>query len=621
MVSETGIIEKTMTTDSSTNTPPSPPPEPKRKLKRKYGRTWDPKFADLTIELACFSLGWPESKGGLGKYGHFRKAAEMLFPDLVWHDWLEAQIQSLCGYEHAVIRPNSEIRTVAWAGCGTSGKTFASGLYIFVWWLAGMGESIAILTTTTKDMVRKRVWPVVQKLYHSARRKLAEEYKLDVNSVNLGHLLDSKTTLQASKGDDKHAIFAIAVRDGETSKAVANIQGQHAPRILIAIDEATQCPEAIFACVPNLRKACQDLTVLVIGNPETHLDPHGRVCEPRSGWSSISKDSAMWPTKGVPEWQIEPGVCLHFAGALSPNVLQGKTTIPFIYTLEDHQAALNARGEQSLAYWKYDAGFWAPEGVCNTVLSEPMLENHGAMVERFVFRQAATVIAALDPAFGGDKCILRFGLLGDLDSGKMGLSLSERIEISINPEDKQEAEYQIARQVKAHCEARGVKPEHFGMDATGTGRGVFAVLHAQWSNRILRVEFGGSPSDEPVSDSDLRPASQAYDRRVTELWFGVRELVLADQLAGVDRDLAIEFCTRQFVMKGPKYAIETKDQVKPRLGHSPDDADCVAVMVELARSLGVRPKGLSAARRESSFAALVKTANEVYDSVYSDDSF
>ena len=218
--------------------------------------------------------------------------------------------------KYVVRRGNSTFRCLALAGCATSGKTFAAGLFASAWWAVDPLNSIVILTSTTKEMIRRRVWPIVQQHAHSAQDAVTGQ------KLIMGHLLEgNKTTLQAERGNDKHAIFAQAVAQGETSKAVENIKGQHAPRILIVVDEATGTPEAILQTIPNLRKSCQEFIIIVIGNPVSPLDPHGRICEPANGWESVTVDSQSWRTAGVPEWQIEPGVCLHFG---SPPIVTGK---------------------------------------------------------------------------------------------------------------------------------------------------------------------------------------------------------------------------------------------------------------------------------------------------------
>src|SRR5687767_3670191 len=198
----------------------------------KYGLMFHPASTEIEIELLCFRRGHPREDGGLGKYGHLKKALALIWPDLVRHEWMEWRLRKLCEYS-----------TNAWAGSAVSGKSHDSILYAMVWWLALPEDSSVILTSTTGTLIKKRLWPVLTELFDSAVQI--------PNSPTMamgfpGNLVDSKTLLQARRGDEKHGIFMIPIKAGPVSAAVANIQGIHSRRMLVIIDEATDTPEAIF---------------------------------------------------------------------------------------------------------------------------------------------------------------------------------------------------------------------------------------------------------------------------------------------------------------------------------------------------------------------------------------
>jgi RimJ/RimL family protein N-acetyltransferase len=151
-----------------------------------------------------------------------------------------------------------------------------------------------------------------------------------------------------------------------------------------------------------------------------------------------------------------------------------------------------------------------------------------------------------------------------------------------NPLDN---EHQLARQIIMNCKAHEVIPANFGLYSTGTGKGIASVLFTDWSNETFKVEEGGLPSEAPTSESDRRPAREVYDRRVTELWFSAKELALGRQLYGVDNATLAELCAREYTTTGKpwRYRIETKDEFKPKLGHSCDKADALVGLCELVR--------------------------------------
>lgn len=558
----------------------------------RHGISYPDYASDIEIELDCFRRRRTRAQGGLDPYGHFRNICQMLWPELQWHQWLQDRIKGLC-----------EFSTSSWVGCATAGKTFDAGLFSMVFWLADPSETSVILTSTTGKMVRKRIWPVIQKLYSRGG-----QYGLP------GNLVDSKTTLQSTKGDDKHGIFALAVRDGNTSKAVGDIQGLHAKRILLVIDEATDTPEAIFEAIPNLRKGCADFRLVVIGNAVSHLDPHGLCCEPRNGWSSVSVEDEDWETKGVDKWEIESGICLHFDGLKSPNYRFQKPLYEYLISKEDVDRAIKTQGgEDTLGFWKYTRGFWAPEGVCKTVLSDALIAKYNAR-GKLIFQSNFRKISVLDPAFGGDRCVQRIGQLGDLSGNRLGIQINEAIEIKLRPQDKEPIHFQIARQVRHNCERAGVEPKHFALDASGEGGGLADILAATWSDQIQRVEFGGAPSDMPTSEQDPRPASEVYDRKVTELWFSVRQFVMGQQIGGLTVIDCQELTSRQYTDEKRKIKLDTKADCKKKIGRSPDYGDSVALAVELARRLGASAGTAGPTNSSRDWLAKAKEYASIYDS-------
>jgi hypothetical protein len=557
-------------------------------------------LSQLHLELYCFKTGRKIEDGGLGKFQHFKNVCKIILPDLIWNEWLEDQIRSLCDDHYALKLGETTRRHVAWAGCGSAGKTFGAALYAFVFFLADPLNTIVVLTSTSAKMVRKRIWPVLSGFFVKVRD----------NFGDCGNLVDSKTTIQAAKGNDKNAIFAMAVGEGETNKAAANIQGMHAPRILVVIDEATDVQEAILIAIENLKKSCQDFTELYIGNAKSRLDPLGRAMEPKDGWTSVSVDSDEWTTKH--------GICIHFDGFKSPNVKAKKTIYPFIYTWEDYQDATQNGDTNSIAFWMYQRGFPPPDGVQNTVFSEPMVDQFDGR-GKFTFLTKKRTVAGLDSAFGGDECVLQFAEYGDIEGDKTGVQLTERIIIKGDATSKQSLDYQIAHRAIEECKKRGMRPEELGVDATGIGRGVYATIVTNWNEGVNKCEFGGAASDLPSSYEDSRPGSEVFATRVSELWFMVRNFLEAGQLKGLDVPVIKDFCTRQYEHVLKRVKLEPKADMKKRVGNSPDKGDAVAVLIDTVRRLGVTPHGRMVKRSQDAWDKAMKKFDDVYEAAVTED--
>jgi len=544
-------------------------------INHKYGIRSPIKIPDLELELYAFRNRLQPNEGGLGTFNHFVNVSKMVWPKMSWNPWLEAQVESLCEHDY-----------VGWAGCGASGKTFGATLFATVWWLANPSKTTVVLTSTTAKMIRKRMWANLQELVRKSRGFP-------------GNMVDSKMSLQAIKGDDRHSISAIAVAEGNTSKAVANIQGIHAERVMVIIDEATDTPEAAFEACTNLSKGCREFKMLVIGNPASKYDPHGRFCTPAKGWRSVTIEDQHWLT--------ERGMCRRFDGMKSPNISEGRTKYPYLITHDQVLSAMRHEGEQSPTFWKYTRGFWSPDGMVKTVLSESIIETY-TPTRKLVFTTNVQVVASLDPGFGGDRCVLRFAKVGTAND-KVSILFGDVIHISPNAQLTEPVHYQIANRVKEECSQRGVPPDKFALDSSGEGGGLADILTREWGV-VHRVEFGGSASTIPVSDEDSRPCNEAYDRKVTELWFSMRKWVVEERVGGMDMETLQEFCARMFDDSKRKISVETKTVMKQRTGKSPDLADAAVVLLDLVRKTAVlEPR---ATKVDKVWEKLVREADSIY---------
>jgi hypothetical protein len=611
--------KKTSGTQKAPSPSPSLPPSdnpvrlPDGRFRCKYNLVSTdpihPWLVDLMGMAGMFNVG-------IDRYTHLRRAIDVLQPGAIWHEWREERFRTIFDDEYAHRVGGVTIRNISWVGPGAGGKTFDAGVFAYHYWLADPLNTAVILTTTSKGKLKQRVWPVISECYYNGKRQM------DADGVaGQPHMVNSLLELRCTKEDAKHAIFGQAVEAGEVGKAVEKLKGVHAPRMLVVIDEAPGTEEAVFKTIPNMLKGCREFILLNIGNgPITHLDSFSKICTPLGGWKSITVDSDRWVTKPVPEFQLPRGVCLHFDGVKSPNVKAGRTLFPFLYTWENWQQVKdNEIIQRTPEFWSQDRGFWPPEGFVNTVLTEELIEQGDARgaVE---FTGKTTPIGSIDPGFGGDACKLRFGRLGKLGNGKRAVQIDESLTIPILVDEVDEngkkvpAEYQIARRVIDECGKRSVRPEFFGVEATGTGRGIAAVLIEEFGE-IIAVESGGRASDLPASEEDNRPSREVYDRRITELWFSVRSFVIGKQLGGLSEDDVIQFCARKYDFVSKKYILETKPDLKVRLGRSPDDADSVAVLIEVARRHGMATIGARTGRMSTQLSGLILTQTKLYSGV------
>lgn len=219
-----------------------------------------------------------------------------------------------------------------------------------------------------------------------------------------------------------------------------------------------------------------------------------------------------------------------------------------------------------------------------------------------------TKIYALDPAYGGgDRCVgreIKFGKEangGDvLDIGKPE-TIPIKINTGIDPED------QIAAFIKNRLGELVIAPENCFYDSFGRGTLGFAFSKvfngkcpvpvdsgAQATNRPVRHDL--FITDEITKKKRLKRCDEHYKKFVTEMWFSVREVIDAQQMRGLDAETIREGCMRKFSLNNQnKREVEPKEDMKERLGKSPDYFDNLAIGVEGARQKGFKIQKLGVA--------------------------
>jgi hypothetical protein len=128
---------------------------------------------------------------------------------------------------------------------------------------------------------------------------------------------------------------------------------------------------------------------------------------------------------------------------------------------------------------------------------------------------------------------------------------------------------------------REEKPARVFIDSTGMGVGIVDRLQEQGYHEVVGVNFAGKPVEQGKLDETGKPAGGPANRRA-ELYSNLRN-ALAGRLKLPDSDSLHADLTAT----GYKYdsagrlLMESKDDVKKRLGGSPDEADAVALTFAL----------------------------------------
>lgn len=558
-----------------------------------------PGFTQPDYDLKAFALRLKPDHGCPPRLDLFKRCAHWLLPGhFEYHPWTNRLLEGVCNR-----------MLVGLPGCAGSAKTYNISNFAATWWLCDPSESSVILVSTSRESLRKRAWAEISRCFADAPADLR------------GTFTDSRMIWYADYGDSRHAIFGKAVEEGSITKVADDIKGIHTRRQLVIIDEATSVPEAIFDACSNLFSYPEEFLMVVIGNPRNRLDQFSKFIEPAGGWSSVTVDDEEWEGKPQHEYGDAVPLVIRFDAEKSPNITEGRIVsrhLPLPHVVEQRK---KAAGGQTPLWWSNFRGFPPPEGICKTVFSESAIAAQQAFGSFAFSGDAFQIVGGFDHARnGGDRPALRFAKVGMLQGGKMGIEWMNPIVLTINAASTVPIDFQLAEQVRLHCEHFVHKDvdyhcpfENLAVDATGEGAGFADILQRTVSSKICRVVFSGAASDDAASLEDIRPASEVYENKRVEMFFRARDFLNHGQLRGIDRATAIELCTLEFDDSGRRIKLQSKREYKKMFRRSPDLADCAVLCCEAARIKGLRlvPVGETVERYQD-FERMAKDCQEVF---------
>ena len=454
-----------------------------------------------------------------------------------------------------------------------SGKSHTLAGYGIIRWLSSPKDTLVLFTSTTLREARKRVWGSVISLL-----SVVEGAPINVrDSIGSANYVDEK-----GQTFDRAGLSLIAAERSRTREAIGKFIGLKQKHVLLIGDELGELSPAITnAALSNLSKN-PVFEFKGASNPASRFDAFGEWSTPKDGWETVTPEmDDEWRTK----WG---GKYIRLDGERSPNVAAGEVLYPFLPTIEKIAEDKALLGEKSRAYYRMVRAVFFDSDETEGIYSESELVSGGAMA-KIGFRGPTTLIAGVDPAFtnGGDRTVMYLARVGQFETGQYGFQFESCISFNDDTTNKAVPRtYQIVHQIRDACIRFGVKPENLAVDATGAGSPFCDVLAGEWSDQFLRVQFGGKASDRRVSMNSKLVGEELYVNRVSELWFVGKEFIRTQQLKGVDLDLAKEMCNRQYEMVKSgtlRVKIESKIDVKARVGASPDLGDAAFITLELAR--------------------------------------
>jgi hypothetical protein len=570
----------------------------------KYGRLWTPRngavVTPLRIEMDAFLLGLTPEEGGLGKATHYRNVVSTIWPTYSWHKWAELRAQAFCkvNVEEDAETGNKFVRSVTGLAGGTdSGKSYDMAAMALVNWFVDPLNTMVIVVSTSKIDAKQRIWAALVKMYREAHAVGIAAGRL-IESMDIIKLSDEEgKAIDPNVGvSDASSIMLLAAGDEYKDDAQKRLQGKKNRRIVLIADELQDCSSSIINEAVWGFKGAQELHIVGAGNPSSIFDPHGKFCEPIKGWMSVDEETPNWKIKVA---GIE-GLALRFDSEKdNPNQQsfdKGKgLRYPFLPKPNDVAVAKKELGELNPQYWRKFRGFWPPADADDcTVVSDILLARHGAL-DKPIWDGTPKDIAGIDPSYteGGDRFVFTHMKWGKLISGKWAIALEKQYVLNRRAGSQEDFQYEMIQQIHDLSIKLGIPNQWMGVDASAGG-----IFWSIGERELLRgwhaVSFAGAASDLPVSaqyalrnEATGKPqvGKELFHNMSSELCFVSRYFLECEQLKGITPDLAWEMTQRKYVRRTRKIIIESKTDMKKRIGKSPDLFDSFSVGLFVARKV------------------------------------
>ncbi len=352
-----------------------------------------------------------------------------------------------------------------------------------------------------------------------------------------------------------------------------------------------------------------NVKIIASGNYKHDPDDElGKTAEPKEGWLAHPEPekTEVWETKFM------GGKCVNLVGTDSPNfdVPEGSPEpYPRLIGRKFANRIAHDHGLGSFEYYRLVKGVMKVAFSHSRVITRQLCREHHALEQVKWKDTKQTHIYALDPSYGGeDRCVGMPGKFGEGVDGKQILELMPYRVFRLDLRREMAVEDQIAEILAEELDTYDVAPENCFYDSTGKGT-IGAAFARKFGHRVpVAVDSGAQPTKRPVREDlfveekgakRLKRCDEHYSKFVTEMWFSLRYTIEAEQLRGLLDDVMNEGCARIYeVVKGNRYEIEAKsdpkkkEDLKRRLGKSPDLFDCAVILTEGARQRGFKIRRL-----------------------------
>ena len=315
--------------------------------------------------------------------------------------------------------------------------------------------------------------------------------------------------------------YAIGFTTKETGAAIGKFQGFHNPRVFVIASEAQAIDDRVYEQIESILTG--EIGLLIeIGNP---LRSAGQ----------FAKDIR----------DKKNNIVIHLDCLDNPNYLQKKTVVPGLASYEWIEDKRAKWGEDDPRWIARVRGF-IPQTSIDTVFNQSLIDKMKKALTRDTEVRRGT--ASDVGRFGDDETVIYGGTNGMVEFQDIYAGLSTTATAS-----------------RATIVNSKTKGNFIVVDGDGVGGGTIDTLNDMELDGIDIVEIhsAGKPSDDQ------------YENLRAEMWFIAKKRAEEGRASIPDDEILVEEIleTKFFFNKKGKIQIELKEDIKERLGRSPNRAD------------------------------------------------
>lgn len=473
--------------------------------------------------------------------------------------------------QRRVLESVRDNRYTAVQSCHNAGKSFIAARIAAKWLdTHPAGEAFVVSTAPTSAQVSAILWREMQKAHKKGRLPGIittagyPQWKIDGEIVGYGR----------KPADYDQAAF----------------QGIHARYVLIIADEACGVEKGLFDAIDALATN-ENARVLAIGNPDDPTSHFASICKPDSGWKTIRIDGLRTPN--FTRDRVENLRCEQCENVGADRTLL-QTLMEFEnipYSIEDVPDDLRPMLLSPL---------WVEERLHRWVgraVTDEQLSQHAEQSSLFTSKVRGEFpdsdSEGVIPLGWVEKAMQRYR---DWEAASSPTPVGRTV-IGVDVAREGDDETCIARrsgeittQIRTYSKVDTVETTGYVtaalsifpdsstaiVDAVGVGGGVVDMLRTAG---LPIIAFNGANSAKTLKD---RTGEFGFVNLRAASWWNLREMLDPSRHSTIalppDEMLKSDLCAPRWkVMQGGKIQIESKDDIKQRLGRSPDKGDAVVM--------------------------------------------